>query len=73
MKIAQVEAFALRYQTEKSSEEQNDNYYLPAEGWRSIYSRHHETMVVRITTSDGIVGYGEGQSPVSPAYIENDR
>ena len=23
-------------------------------------------MVVRITTSDGIVGYGEGQSPVSP-------
>ncbi len=66
MEITQVEAFALRYQTEKSSEEQTDNYYLPSEGWRSIYSRHHETMVVRITTSDGIVGYGEGQSPVSP-------
>ena len=66
MKIAQVEAFALRYQTEKSSEQQTDNYYLPSEGWRSIYSRHHETMVVRITTSEGIVGYGEGQSPVSP-------
>ena len=66
MKIAQVEAFALRYQTEKSSEQQSENYYLPAEGWRCIYARHHETMVVRITTSDGIVGYGEGQSPVSP-------
>ena len=66
MKITQVEAFALRYQTEKSSEEQSENYYLPAEGWRCIYARHHETMVVRITTSDGIVGYGEGQSPVSP-------
>lgn len=66
MKIIQVEAFALRYQTEKSSEQQSENYYLPAEGWRCIYARHHETMIVRITTSDGIVGYGEGQSPVSP-------
>ena len=66
MEITQVEAFALRYQTEKSSEEQTDTYYLPAEGWRSIYSRYHETMVVRITTSEGVVGYGEGQSPVSP-------
>ena len=66
MKITQVEAFALRYQTGKSSEEHADNYYLPDEGWRCIYARHHETMVVRITTSDGIVGYGEGQSPVSP-------
>ena len=65
MKITQVEAFALRFQTEKLSEQQ-DNYYLPDEGWRCIYARHHETMVVRITTSDGIVGYGEGQSPVSP-------
>lgn len=66
MKITQVEAFALRYQTEKSSEQPTENYYLPAEGWRCIYARHHETMVVRITTSEGIVGYGEGQSPVSP-------
>ena len=66
MKITQIEAFALRYQTETSSEEHTDSYYLPAEGWRPIYSRHHETMVVRITTSEGIVGYGEGQSPVSP-------
>ena len=66
MKITNVEAFALRYQTEKPSKEQTDNYYLHDEGWRSIYSRYHETMVVRITTSDGIVGYGEGQSPVSP-------
>ena len=66
MKITQIEAFALRFQTEKSSAQHADNYYLPDEGWRCIYARHHETMVVRITTSDGIVGYGEGQSPVSP-------
>lgn len=66
MKITQIEAFALRFQTEKSSKEQKPHYSVSDEGWRSIYSRHHETMVVRITTSDGIVGYGEGQSPVSP-------
>ena len=66
MVITQVEAFALRFQTEKLSKQQEDNYYLPDEGWRCIYARHHETMVVRITTSEGIVGYGEGQSPVSP-------
>ena len=66
MEITQIEAFALRFQTEKSSEQNAENYYLPDEGWRCIYARHHETMVVRITTSDGIVGYGEGQSPVSP-------
>lgn len=66
MKITQIEAFALRYQKGKPTEQQKENYYLPDEGWRCIYARHHETMVVRITTSDGIVGYGEGQSPVSP-------
>ena len=66
MEITQIEAFALRFQTEKLSKQQEDNYYLPDEGWRCIYARHHETMVVRITTSEGIVGYGEGQSPVSP-------
>ncbi len=66
MKITHVEAFALRFQNEKSSEQQEPHYSVSAEGWRSIYSRHHETTVVRITTSDGIIGYGEAQSPVSP-------
>ena len=66
MKITQVEAFALRFQTDKSSEQQEPHYSVSPKGWRSIYSRHHETTVVRITTSDGIVGYGEAQSPVSP-------
>ena len=66
MEITHVEAFALRFQTEKPSDQQGPVYSVSPEGWRSIYSRHHETMVVRIITSDGIIGYGEGQSPVSP-------
>ena len=32
----------------------------------TIYSPHHETTVVRIETDNGIVGWGEAQSPVSP-------
>ncbi len=66
MKITHVEAFALRFQTEESSAQHGGHYSVAPEGWRSIYSRHHETTVVRITTSDGVVGYGEAQSPVSP-------
>ena len=41
----------------------------------SIYSKFHETTVVRVETSEGIVGWGEAQSPVSPnttATIIND-
>ena len=66
MQITHVDAFALRFQTERASEQQGPYYSMAPEGWRSIYSRHPETTVVRITTSDGIIGYGEAQSPVSP-------
>jgi galactonate dehydratase len=40
--------------------------YLVQPGWRGIYSSRIETMIVRIETSEGIVGYGEGQSPIAP-------
>mgnify|MGYP006174117315 CR=1 FL=1 len=38
----------------------------PGLPFTSIYSKHHETTVVRAETDDGIVGWGEAQSPVSP-------
>jgi L-alanine-DL-glutamate epimerase-like enolase superfamily enzyme len=40
--------------------------YLVQPGWRGIYSSRVETMIVRIDTTEGIVGYGEGQSPIAP-------
>jgi galactonate dehydratase len=40
--------------------------YTVQPGWRGIYSSRIETMIVAIETSDGIVGYGEGQSPIAP-------
>jgi galactonate dehydratase len=73
MKIAAIEAFPLKF-------DQGDFFggkgehagsaparpYLVQPGWRGIYSSHIESMVVRVETADGIVGYGEGQSPIAP-------
>ncbi len=40
-------------------------YFIP-EARHAFKSDMHETLVVRVTTDDGLVGYGEGQSCVSP-------
>ncbi len=63
MKIVDVRAFALRF---TDTESPAAKYQIPEGGWRSVFAGDHETMVVRIETDNGIVGYGEGQSPVSP-------
>jgi D-galactarolactone cycloisomerase len=34
--------------------------------YRAAYSRHIETTLVRITTDDGITGYGEAHAPIAP-------
>ena len=63
MKITRIEAFALRFPRDDDT---TTAYTISDGAWRSIYSNMHETMVVRITTDEGLVGVGEGQSPVSP-------
>jgi D-galactarolactone cycloisomerase len=40
--------------------------YAVQPGWRGIYSSRIESMIVRIETSEGFFGYGEGQSPIAP-------
>lgn len=40
-------------------------YFVPVNR-HALKSNMHETLVVRITTDGGLVGYGEGQSCVSP-------
>ena len=42
------------------------DHYIDETRHTSIYSKFHETTVVKIETSDGIIGWGESQSPVSP-------
>lgn len=34
--------------------------------YRAVYSTHIETTLVRITTDDGLVGYGEAHAPIAP-------
>ncbi len=37
--------------------------------YRAVYSSHIETTLVRITTDDGLVGYGESHAPVAPGVV----
>jgi D-galactarolactone cycloisomerase len=73
MKIATVETFAVKFEhgdffggKGEDSPAPKPGHYLVQPGWRGIYSSRIETMIVRIETSDGLVGYGEGQSPIAP-------
>src|SRR5680860_317054 len=40
--------------------------YARIGAYRSLFSRDVETMMVRIQTDTGIVGYGEAQAPIIP-------
>jgi galactonate dehydratase len=40
--------------------------YRIAEHYPTVYSRDLETLLVKITTNDGFVGWGEAQAPVLP-------
>jgi len=43
----------------------SSTYFIP-EARHAFKSDMHETLVVRVTTDEGLVGYGEGQSPILP-------
>ena len=40
--------------------------YAAQPNWRGLYSRQTESTLVKIETDEGIIGYGEGQSPLGP-------
>ncbi|MEE8045587.1 MAG: mandelate racemase/muconate lactonizing enzyme family protein [Dehalococcoidia bacterium] len=73
MKIKEITAFPIRV-TRDDEAEGNErppvidygDYFVDKEVFTSIYSKHHETTVIKIETDTGIVGWGEAQSPVSP-------
>jgi len=67
MKITNIEAFTVRIPREQSTKETSAGHlYAIPDGRHAFKSNMHETLVVRLTTDEGLVGYGEGQSPVSP-------
>ena len=38
-------------------------------GWRTVYARHVETMLLRVTLADGSVGWGEATEPICPEVV----
>lgn len=73
MRIKSVQAYAIKIPPAAAPAlEGNRNveaigdYTIATDAWTSIYSRNHETSLVRLETDDGLVGWGEGQAPVSP-------
>jgi len=40
--------------------------YMIKPPWRSLYSPGYETLLVKVETDDGLVGWGEALAPVAP-------
>lgn len=75
MKISQVEAFAIKMKPSAASSNQANittygDYFIATDAWTSIYSRAHETCLVRLETDTGLVGWGEAQAPVSGRAVQ---
>lgn len=73
MKIKEISAFPVRIPHGDESEGKDrpavidfGDYFVDEQAFTSIYSKHHETTVIKVETDTGIVGWGEAQSPVSP-------
>ena len=73
MRIASVQAYAVKVPPFEGDSgggrggvETYGDFTIAADAWSSIYSRNHETCLVRLETDEGIVGWGEGQAPVAP-------
>lgn len=66
MQIRAVDAIAIRIPGAGDQEYRtwSDAYILPGHTGRSIYPRAHETCLVRVEADNGLVGWGEAQSPV---------
>jgi len=76
LKIASVDAFAVKLppgsrRGDRADAEVFGDYHIARDQWTSIYSNRHETCLVRIETDDGLVGWGEGQAPVSPRTLKS--
>lgn len=71
MKIRNVEVYPVRirkgpvYLGASSGLSDDSDYYIRPE-YRSVYSRNLETLLVKITTEDGLYGWGEALAPVAP-------
>jgi len=72
LKIKEITAFPIRIPHEDDVGKERPavidfgDYFVDEQKFTSIYSKHHETTVIKIETDTGVIGWGEAQSPVSP-------
>src|SRR5947208_1097881 len=72
--ITSVEAIPLRIRREQAYlgpiplGSTSDTYFLRPP-YRVLYSAYFETLLVKITTSEGLIGWGEALAPVAPAAV----
>lgn len=69
MRIERIETYPLRIVGESSymgSERNVQGHYFYPAGRRTVYPRAYEVLWLKVTTSDGITGWGECLSPVVP-------
>jgi L-alanine-DL-glutamate epimerase-like enolase superfamily enzyme len=76
MRIASIECFPLRipghpycggHDTRKNTGAYGS--YTTHEVYRAIYTMNAETLIVKITTDDGVVGWGETQAAITPHVV----
>ena len=74
MRVTEIKAFVIQIPLEDpfggkgfaSKSKSLNRRYATRPGWRGVYSQQTETVLARIDTDEGIVGFGEGQAPIGP-------
>lgn len=75
MKITAVEAIPVRIKRDVAylgalPKGADDRQYFVRPPYRALYSAYFETVFVKITTADGLVGWGEALAPVAPEVVQ---
>ncbi|MBK8023116.1 MAG: mandelate racemase/muconate lactonizing enzyme family protein [Chloroflexi bacterium] len=75
MRIATIEAIPVRIKRGEAylgalPPGANSKKYFVRPPYRALYSAHFETVFVKITTTDGVVGWGEALAPVAPEVVQ---
>lgn len=77
MRVVEVSTFVLRLSTDDAylgaltdgRRLRDEDGYVVRAPWRSLYSARYETVLVRLTTDDGLTGWGEALAPVGPEVV----
>lgn len=75
MKITSVEAIPVRIKRDEAylgalPADANPEQYFVRPPYRALYSVYFETAFVKITTDEGVVGWGEALAPVAPEVVK---